>query len=68
MQMEIAMMVFLALERVEFLHCFSLVVSCSIHNESFSRRGYPTEKESDFLPLPGRKVGVPLDVRIIWGN
>lgn len=43
----------------EFLVFFLLVVSISITNESFSRRGYPIEKESDFLPLSGGRVMVP---------
>jgi hypothetical protein len=52
----------------EFLHFSSLAVYISIKKESFSWRGYPTENESDFLPLSDRNVYVPLAVKIILEN
>lgn len=51
MEMKIAVRMFLALEKVSFYIFHSLAVYISTQKESFSWRGYPTENESDFLPL-----------------
>lgn len=67
--MKIAVRMFLeTIGKSEFLHFSSLAVYISIKKESFSWRGYPTENESDFLPLSDRNVYVPLAVKIILEN